>query len=76
MIQYEHYQKDLNSIVSYIDILNSVPDAELAHVEMHAGSILPLRSDEEVQRIAPDDLLACSPKKIVNHQIAVDNIMH
>lgn len=28
----ERYQKDLNSIVDYIDILNSVPESELQKV--------------------------------------------
>jgi len=70
------YQKDLNSIVDYIDMLNSVGASELAHIDETFSVLLPLRDDVEHKTLSREALLACSPKKIVNHQIAIDNIMH
>ena len=72
------YQKDLNSIVSYIDMLSQVSEEELASVDMSGKDILPLRADEvkTAYHATREDLLACSPKQIINHQIAINNIMH
>ena len=70
------YQKDLNSIVSYM--LSQVSEEELASVDMSGKDILPLRADEvkTAYHATREDLLACSPKQIINHQIAINNIMH
>ena len=71
----EHYQKDLNSIVGYIDILSQVPDSELQKVHLNniEYALIP-RLDEEHRDISRDALLACSPQKIIHHQIAVDSL--
>lgn len=71
------YQKDLNSIVEYIDILEKVPEEELKNINLDTLNILPLRKDEiKVWVIASrEDLLKCSSKKIINHSIAIGNIM-
>lgn len=71
----EKYGKDLNSIVGYIDVLNSIPEDALRDIDPNNIPGLIPRHDEESQYIDPDALLACSPKKIVNHQIAIENIM-
>jgi len=42
----EKYQKELNSIVDYIDILEKVPADELKDIELKSGDILPIRKDE------------------------------
>ena len=39
------YQKDLNSIVDYIDILSKVDEKELASINLDDSDILPLRED-------------------------------
>lgn len=75
--QIARYVNDLNPIVDYIDILNRIPESELQNIRLHDGSHLIPRLDEEkvVQDPTREELLACSPKKIIGHQIAVDNIM-
>lgn len=70
----ELYQKDLNSIVGYIDILSSIPDSELQKVHSNVEHSLIPRLDEEHQDISREALLACSPQKIIHHQIAVDSL--
>ncbi|MDD5197655.1 MAG: aspartyl/glutamyl-tRNA amidotransferase subunit C [Candidatus Gracilibacteria bacterium] len=70
----EHYQKDLNSIVGYIDILSSIPDSELQKVQGNIEHSLIPRLDEEHRDISREALLACSPQKIIHHQIAVDSL--
>lgn len=73
----EKYLKDLNSIVWYVDILSKVPQSELDSVVFDSSNILPLREDEvKTSYIATrEELLKCSPKKIINHSIAINNIM-
>jgi len=70
----EHYQKDLNSIVGYIDVLSSVPDSELQKVQGNIEHSLIPRLDEEHRDINREALLACSPQKVIHHQIAVDSL--
>ncbi len=72
--QVEAYQKDLNSIVGYIDILSSVPDSELQKVQGHIEHPLIPRIDEEHSDVSREALLGCSPQKIIQNQIAVDSL--
>ncbi len=72
--QVEAYQKDLNSIVGYIDILSSVPDSELQKVQGHIEHSLIPRLDEEHSDVSREALLGCSPQKIIQNQIAVDSL--
>ncbi|MDD2565590.1 MAG: Asp-tRNA(Asn)/Glu-tRNA(Gln) amidotransferase subunit GatC [Candidatus Gracilibacteria bacterium] len=71
------FQKNLNSIVEYVDILEKVPEDELRSVDNNILDILPLRKDEIKPGIisSREDLLKCSSKKIINHSIAIGNIM-
>lgn len=71
------FQKNLNSIVEYVDILEKVPEDELRSVDNNILDILPLRKDEIKPWIisSREDLLKCSSKKIINHSIAIGNIM-
>lgn len=70
------YQKNLDSIVGYMDILNSVPEEELAKVAAHSPRILPLRDDEVVpSENTREELLAVSGQKKVAGAIALPNIM-
>ncbi|EKE29253.1 MAG: hypothetical protein ACD_2C00200G0004 [uncultured bacterium (gcode 4)] len=74
----EIYRNQLSSIVDYIDILSNVDKEELAMLESEETDILPLREDEvKTWYLASrEELLACSPKPIINHQIAINNIMN
>jgi aspartyl-tRNA(Asn)/glutamyl-tRNA(Gln) amidotransferase subunit C len=68
------YQKDLNPIMDYVNILNSVPEESLKKAHESIGLGLIPRPDEVIRTIDREDLLACSSQKIIHHQIAVDNI--
>lgn len=70
----ERYQKDLNSIVGYIDVLSQVPDSKLQAVQGDIEHTLIPRIDEEHRDIEREALLACSPQKIIHSQIAVDSL--
>ena len=71
-------EADLNSIVEYIDQLQNVPSSvtEGLDVDISRGT-LSLREDETMFFSAhPEALLSCSPQKVVNGQIVIENIMH
>lgn len=70
----EHYRKDLNSIVGYIDMLGNIPDSELQKVQGNIEHTLIPRLDEEHRDISRESLLACSPQKIIQNQIAVESL--
>lgn len=70
----ELYLKDLNSIVGYIDTLSAIPDSELEKVHGQIEHTLIPRADEEHRDVTREALLACSPQKIIQHQIAVDSL--
>lgn len=72
----DSYLKDLNSIVDYIDVLSWVPEEELNSVSEDVVNELPLREDIITSEVKREELLACSPKKIINNQISINNIMH
>ena len=72
--QVDEYMKDLNSIVGYIDMLSQVPDSELQKVQGNIEHTLIPRLDEEHTDISREALLACSPQKIIQNQIAVDSL--
>lgn len=70
------YAHDLDSIVGYVNVLDSVPSSSLEGLSGIPSSSLQPRADvESFQDGYSDELLSCSPHKIVHHQIAVDNIM-
>lgn len=72
------YQENLNSVVDYIDILWQVDEKELEWICLDKSQILPLREDiVKTWVIATrEELLWCSPKKIINHSISINNIMN
>ena len=68
--------EDVNNIIGYIDLLNEVNTdwvpATVSVVEQENT----LRSDIETQKdTTTQELLNCSPQKVVAQQIAVSNIM-
>ncbi len=70
----QQYQKDLNSIVGYIDTLAQIDASELEKVSWNIEHSLIPRLDEEHSSVSREALLGCSAQKIIQHQIAVDNI--
>ena len=72
----EHYRNNLDSIVAYIDVLQSIPAEKLAHVTLGDGAILPLREDAVVPSPIPrESLLAVSEQKKIAGAIVLPNIM-
>ena len=68
------FQKELEPIMDYMKVLDSVPQQQLDKIEEKYGHGLVPRLDEVIPKIDREELLACSPQKIIHHQIAVDNI--
>ena len=72
-----NYQKELGAIVEYADILNKIPQEEIESIRDDDMRILPLRTDDVKtgEFCTREELLDCSPKKKVNHSLAIGNIM-
>jgi len=70
------YQKELNDIVGYIEMLDRIPQSDLDALPPENTDPLVLHADE-ISRVATrEEMLSCTTKPIINHQIAVSNIMH
>ncbi|MSR68144.1 Asp-tRNA(Asn)/Glu-tRNA(Gln) amidotransferase subunit GatC [Candidatus Peribacteria bacterium] len=62
--------KELSSILNYIEILNEVDTTNIEPTAQVTGLTNALREDTVMPSDAkPDDLLACSPLPITEHQI-------
>jgi len=70
------YQKELNDIVKYIETLDRIPQSELDALGEPALDALTLNADEITSVATRDEMLSCTTKPIINHQIAISNIMH
>ncbi len=74
--QLEHYRHHLDSIVEYMDILQSVPADSLAKVANAPMRILPLREDVvHTSELTRDQVLSVSAQKKIAGAIALPNIM-
>ncbi len=74
--QLENYRQNLDSIVEYIDLLQSVPAESLAKVANAPMRILPLREDiVHSSELTREQLLAVSAQKKLAGSIALPNIM-
>lgn len=74
--QLEHYRHNLDSIVEYMDILQSVPADSLARVANTPMRILPLREDVvHPSELTRDQVLSVSAQKKIAGAIALPNIM-
>lgn len=71
----EKLVSDINSILSYIDLLNEVDTNWVIPTISVINSQNILKNDIEKREIDPKDLLACSPGKIIANQIAIADIM-
>jgi aspartyl-tRNA(Asn)/glutamyl-tRNA(Gln) amidotransferase subunit C len=74
--QLEHYRHNLDSIVEYMNILQSVPADSLAKVANTPMRILPLREDVvHTSELTRDQVLSVSAQKKIAGAIALPNIM-
>ena len=72
----EKLQKDMNSILDYIDLLNEVDTTWITPtVSVISKEDNILRSDEIKNKVSREELLKCSKQKIIANQIAVADIM-
>ena len=67
--------EDLNSILTYVDLLNEVDTTWVEPTVSVVEKQNSLRKDVENREIATSELLACSNQKVVANQIAIANIM-
>ena len=72
----EKLQKDMNSILDYIDLLNEVDTTWVTPtVSVISKENNILRNDEIKTKVSREELLKCSKQKIIANQIAVADIM-
>ena len=72
----EKLASSMNSILTYIELLNEVDTnwvTPTISVITKNGS--ELKEDVEKRNISPSELLKCSPQKVIANQIAVSDIM-
>ncbi|MDP5039071.1 MAG: Asp-tRNA(Asn)/Glu-tRNA(Gln) amidotransferase subunit GatC [Candidatus Gracilibacteria bacterium] len=73
----EKLEKDINSILEYVDLLNEVDTNGInPTVSVIGKNDNILRKDEINKKNSREELLNCSKQKIIANQIAVDNIMN
>lgn len=67
---------DIGEILNYVDLLNEVDTNWVEPTISVVKKDNVLRKDEQTQKQAsPEELLACSPQKVIAEQIAIGNIM-
>jgi len=71
----EKLLNDVNWILSYIDLLNEVDTKWVKSTISVVDKENVLRVDQVKDSGIQSDLLKCSKSKIINNQIAIDNIM-
>lgn len=68
---------NVNDILTYMDTLNQVDTTWVIPTISVIDSKSKLRVDREKEKeVKVKELLACSPQKVINNQIAISNIMH
>lgn len=72
----EKLVKDTNSILSYVDLLSEIDTTGVEPtISVISKNPNTLRADQEHREISPQELLKCSPQKVIANQIAVQDIM-
>lgn len=71
----ERLANSINSILSYIDLLNEVDTTGVKPTVSVVWKKTGLKKDIEKRNIEPVSLLKCSPQKVIANQIAVSDIM-
>ncbi len=67
---------DIGEILNYVDLLNEVDTNWVEPTISVVKKDNVLRKDEQTQKqVSPEELLACSPQKVIAEQIAIGNIM-
>lgn len=73
----ERLFSNVNDILTYMDTLNQVDTTWVIPTVSVINSKSKLRVDTEKEKeVKIKELLACSPQKVINNQIAISNIMH
>ncbi|MDD5213857.1 MAG: aspartyl/glutamyl-tRNA amidotransferase subunit C [Candidatus Gracilibacteria bacterium] len=68
---------NVNDLLNYMDTLNQVDTTGVIPTISVIDSKSKLRVDTEKEKeVKIKELLACSPQKVINNQIAISNIMH
>ena len=68
---------DVNEILKYVDMLNEVDTTGVEPTVSVVKKENVLRQDSVTQHLStPDELLKCSPQKVISRQITLGNIMH
>lgn len=71
----EKLLKDVNWILSYIDLLNQVDTSWVKQTISVVEKENKLKEDTIIDSNNQKELLSCSKSKVINNQIAIDNIM-
>ncbi len=72
----ERYAGQLTNILDYVDILKELDTTGVSETSQVTGLTNVTRTDEARGPLAtPDELLACSPLPIVDHQPRIKRIM-
>jgi aspartyl/glutamyl-tRNA(Asn/Gln) amidotransferase C subunit len=67
---------DIQNILSYVEMLSEVDTTGVKATVSVVDHHYDLRKDEEEQKFAtPDQLLACSPQKVIARQVTLGGIM-
>lgn len=68
---------DVNEILKYVEMLNELDTTGVEPTVSVVKKENVLREDIVEQRhTTPEELLKCSPQKVVGNQIVIGNIMH
>ena len=75
-IEDEKLWEDINEILNYIDLLNEVDTTWVKPTVSVVEKESELREDtQEEKETQVNELLNCSPQKVISNQIAISNIM-
>ena len=67
---------DIQNILTYVEMLEEVDTTWVKPTISVVDQHYDLREDQEIQKFAtPDQLLACSPQKVIARQVALGWIM-
>jgi len=67
--------KDIKDILNYVDLLWEVDTTWVKETNSVVEKDNILRKDEELREIEREELLKCSPQKIIQNQIVISNIL-
>ncbi len=69
--------QDVNEILKYVEMLNEVDTTGVEPTVSVVKKKNELRDDTLKSHLStPEELLKCSPQKVISNQITIGNIMH